>query len=946
MLLLQSCPSSTCTVTKFPRLNFDVLLNLPFYPSFFRCPFFVASRYRLQLFSVASLSVNALSHGGTLGSQFALCADAKGLRFCQNAGVLLMNSTFEFQGSTRTVRFPRNLISISFSFLAAAISGFSKLSSSMFNWMQVSWGEVYEVMDWDLWGPPCSQETSYSMINGWQWGFYYDHGLDVIEENALNEKACAQVLRILITKANTEIGELEEELILLQNQMAWAEYEEWPDICCTRLREKINCLAISLQVLKDESAQNENGAGYCLHVCREPAETLLEILRDLLRIWSQEKDKHDLLKSLLRIWCQDKDKQICCNDDSAASNVKDSTSNLTGQATDIMNEKGNLSNLDAEIIRKEKVIECSLNSIGKCTVRSLPQEKREHYLELAKPASNTPVEDSSNRSDEKKLFEGSDEKNIGEEAKEHGSAPADKSIIQNPSLKTEEKTKNVEVVQAADTSVKISSLASENVTDQLTEKVKLSNSALKIVREVVEVSFIPTDSSSSKPEEGTELDNQVQGENTVGKDSSSDALRHAPCSSNEKNNSKLGIEVIEKGKFKKQGSDSTNNSKISKPPLKAGGKRKNCLQNKIANSVVGDSSSDASRCATGSNVKKDVSKLNLEGIKEEEIREHCFTPVDKSSIPESSLQPTEGAISAKNLKSANIVYKDSRSNDLSGPTNESDIKLEPSNGQKDAQGNKTNSLISSLKSEKDLIQILRIHEASLVDAEGSALNSLLKLQEHGGKDTTKQQPKEIWDTKTASNEKKTSSNLPHEPQRHCVKDKIQSDRAGVQDPGLSPMESDLKLSAFLVSRRKQKNQVHNDKANLNQPMCGEITKKVVRLGCCSAPDTATRTVSGLRKKRKTSDLQCMEMKDSNVPNELNGDKTDPASKKKDIQITELCPSGDSLGPLPTSMLAKLHSMKLHNLRSMAKQLKLKKYHKLPKSQLAGLICVHMVKDLC
>jgi len=44
--------------------------------------------------------------------------------------------------------------------------------------------------------------------------------VDVIEEDALNEKSCIQVLRILITKADTEIDELEQDLVSLQSQLA------------------------------------------------------------------------------------------------------------------------------------------------------------------------------------------------------------------------------------------------------------------------------------------------------------------------------------------------------------------------------------------------------------------------------------------------------------------------------------------------------------------------------------------------------------------------------------------------------------------------------------------------------------------------------------------------------------------------------------------------------
>ncbi|EEF28535.1 conserved hypothetical protein [Ricinus communis] len=116
-----------------------------------------------------------------------------------------------------------------------------------------------DFMDWDLWSSP------------------YDP--DAIEEDALNEKYCIQALRILITEADTEIDKLEQDLISLQSELAWIEDEEWSQICSNALREKINCLDISIKHLMNKD-KNDVEVHLLMHT--QPIETLNEILKDLL----------------------------------------------------------------------------------------------------------------------------------------------------------------------------------------------------------------------------------------------------------------------------------------------------------------------------------------------------------------------------------------------------------------------------------------------------------------------------------------------------------------------------------------------------------------------------------------------------------------------------------------------------------------------------------------
>ncbi|XVF75755.1 hypothetical protein PTKIN_Ptkin13bG0212600 [Pterospermum kingtungense] len=146
-------------------------------------------------------------------------------------------------------------------------------------------------MAFDLWGPSFPKEESSSYIQPeWQYDFDFGFGFDMIEENALNEKSCVQVLKILITKADIEIDELEKNLILLQSELASAEHEEWYDICCNALRAKINCLDISIRKLKNK---DENDIEVYLLMHTEPAEKLHEVVQAQLKNFFHEKNEQN-----------------------------------------------------------------------------------------------------------------------------------------------------------------------------------------------------------------------------------------------------------------------------------------------------------------------------------------------------------------------------------------------------------------------------------------------------------------------------------------------------------------------------------------------------------------------------------------------------------------------------------------------------------------------------
>lgn len=122
--------------------------------------------------------------------------------------------------------------------------------------------------------------------------------VDVVEEDALNEKYCIQVLRILITKEDSEIDQLEKDLVSLQSELAWFEYEEWSDICCNALRKNIDSLRTSLTSLKSNDIE--------VHLSIKPAESLHEIMKALLSdLFPEEiKQVHRVLENVLLVFCQ------------------------------------------------------------------------------------------------------------------------------------------------------------------------------------------------------------------------------------------------------------------------------------------------------------------------------------------------------------------------------------------------------------------------------------------------------------------------------------------------------------------------------------------------------------------------------------------------------------------------------------------------------------------
>ncbi|GJV36158.1 hypothetical protein Tco_1408635 [Tanacetum coccineum] len=105
------------------------------------------------------------------------------------------------------------------------------------------------VWDDDLWGPPnyqATEDTKYG-IDGCTCAYCLTY--DEEKESALNEQICIEVLSRLISQADTDMTELEEELFELLIQLAKTD-EEFSDLFRVNLNMKINILKSSIMELK------------------------------------------------------------------------------------------------------------------------------------------------------------------------------------------------------------------------------------------------------------------------------------------------------------------------------------------------------------------------------------------------------------------------------------------------------------------------------------------------------------------------------------------------------------------------------------------------------------------------------------------------------------------------------------------------------------------------
>ncbi|KAB2096893.1 hypothetical protein ERO13_A01G130811v2 [Gossypium hirsutum] len=363
-------------------------------------------------------------------------------------------------------------------------------------------------MAFDLWGTSFTEEENSPFIQPeWPYDFYFGYGIDMIEENALNEKSCIQVLRILIAKADTEIDELEKDLVLLQSELVWAEHEEWHDICCSALRAKINCLDISIRKLRNK---DENDIEVYLLMHTEPVEKLHEIMKALLKSFYNEKHEQN---------------------EQSQDVVPDSRSGSLEQSA-ALHKNQKLNSSDSCFIAKEENNGPNVTPKENFTSSNPSMELEVKKANSSETLANADVKDlmphfllpAAGQFDEKSIITLLDLETT-KKLKESGRALKDKNVVQHFSLKSAQKRKNnlYRTKDAAAQCVNDSDLdASKHSAGRLNKKKKTSSSSLKIVSEeatmhtsISAADMLILDSSSNSTGMTGDLTKKVKEEQTA-----------------------------------------------------------------------------------------------------------------------------------------------------------------------------------------------------------------------------------------------------------------------------------------------------------------------------------------------------------------------------------------------------------------------------------------------
>nr|TKR84188.1 uncharacterized protein D5086_0000262210 [Populus alba] len=777
-------------------------------------------------------------------------------------------------------------------------------------------------MDWDLWGPPNDIVAEESGFDNSQCDFYFGYGFDVIEEEALNEKSCVQVLRILIKKADTEILEFEQDLLSLQTELAWVENEDWPDICCNALREKIDFLDISI---KNLTSKDKNEIEVRLLMYTQPVETLDEILKVLFRNYVCKKDKQH--KNAI---------------------VLGSSSDAPQHATNGLDKEKRLSNCNLETVTSEKTKDCSsiptdhcaiLNLQGKKTGNSMVVKLASSNIKVSAPQSSEVAPDSS---DKKKSLSLCIQRSTGKgDAREHGSTPEDEKLIQSLSSKSASKGRhslkpvNDEICgsevetcdeQPTENSASNSTIyALENaVTPSYKEKLGDSDSiATDEVEEQSSLSTadVATSVASSKPVvKKTDLRKIVKPSNIAAKDFGPSGNRNAAHRSSEMkmlvtpdlkvigNEEAIGLRSRARGK-----------SKTSSSSLNLEGRRNRSGTDEPAGAILKIVRAEALRSPAGLHGTKHNSDCALGTFKQAKGSSSGIEQNLSEFAPKSALKRT-----VKELKIS--VAHDVVSLKSSRKTN----------------GKKKTPLI------------VKFRETDLTDNENCALTSLLEIQDHGGRNTAKLQPDEekpmlveVQMTEISADEKRSNLNLSLIPQKEKGKRHIKSNPPILHEIGFS--ELILKSSSSISeSNKKRKSGAGPQNASLNQTLSRKITKKAARPDKGEAREHGAAT-SELQKTKKV----CVNFpfpsgtEDSTVQMDLSsslGDTIDGASKD-DFSVDESCSICDSSSEVVASFssaISTLRDLPLAELRTIAGQLKLTKFSKLRKAVLLEQITERLV----
>ncbi|CAK9183819.1 unnamed protein product [Ilex paraguariensis] len=672
---------------------------------------------------------------------------------------------------------------------------------------------------------------------------------DVIEENALNEKSCIQVLKILLTKADTEIIDLEDDVVILQSQLAWAD-EEWSKICSSALRERIDCLNISIQSLKSNNVQDEHDCGVCLLECREPAERMHEIVKGLLTADSQPIDEQ-----------------------SAVAITKESGSDIMGEATDLLLDKNRLNNSALCTVKKEKVRDFTITPAENHGILNFPLKHPGKEINYAVPVkvsmldSSRPVAAFRNK---KKISTNFISKETTElVATKYGSTPKENGVTQLSCLKPQLKRRNhvgrvksqkSNLEQTLNSVVQKSSLnAEKHAISHTKEEGKLSNSYSKS-----STPSVPISNLSLKPEKNrtvVEGKDKEQLEDTKIKDSNSSSFRQVngnTTDSERKFFSYFGSKVDKKQGVRSSANDS---HKFSRSVLKNVGKEINFPRKfKPANVMVKDSMSEAPKHSASANGMKKLNKLDLEVIDNGEVKE-CSS-AERSKSLESSLEIRGNETDIVET----VELADPKTDALKHATEDTNANPKTSKGTAAAAPCKVDPSKSSSKKEQNTVkapQRVKNRKASLTYTEHAAAGSLLELLNHRREDTTKPHQKkkqrsllkQVQNAELTAIDEESDSIFLLKLQKKRLKRKRQSNPVSLQEPCLS-VEIGLKSIYIEKLKRQCKSEKTDKNASSNQSVNKKTKETKTRSDLCPAeepsvaPDVSKNSVPEAQQKRK------------------------------------------------------------------------------------------------
>ncbi|XVE75569.1 hypothetical protein DITRI_Ditri12bG0104200 [Diplodiscus trichospermus] len=727
----------------------------------------------------------------------------------------------------------------------------------------------------DLWGPSFSEEVSSSCIKPeWQYDFYFSYGFDMIEENALNEKSCVQVLRILIRKADTEIDELEKTLVSLQSELAWAEHEEWPDICCNALRAKINCLDTSIRKLRNK---DEDDIEVCLLLHTEPAEKLHEIVKVLLESFYCEKNEQNEQ-------CQDVvgfDSRSGSPELSASLHKNEKSS--SSDSCFIAEEENN----GLEFTPKE-------NSTSSNPFIELEVKKANSSEIIAnddvKDLIPHPLPPVAVQFDEKKVVTILDL----ETTKKRGIK--DEKMIQYSSPRSSQKLMHnldgTMVKNLAAYSVNNLDLhASKHSAGHLNKKKKLTASGLEIMSEELTVQtsisaadmLIP-DSSSNPMGMRADHSKKVKDEqpaNIIAKDLG--PITHKQTTGNSNEMKKLCNSDLKVNGCEVQGCYTTTigkceNSNSCLNPEHEG----NILKtDKPANAVVKTVSLDTLRHATGLNGKENCSNSRLGAFGQAE-RKNCDM---EQKICDFAVKYAR----KQGTKEFKVTATD---------------KKRPSYSLSRGEGKR-----------KDSLQVTQ-KEAALSDNEHSAL--IIELKDERGKDKSiqhmegKPQAEEVQKAEIAASSDKLVTNFYMRPQRGKAKTNMESTAADVEEPDLKSKKT-VQHSQCETDERSAMLDASQNTMSLPRKKCKKFS---------SVPIIVEIRGSSFQ------------MNISELHGDLHRSTTKTDSAKSEASVDDCCTKGVATQPFDASNLMK---MKLCDLRAIAKAQKITKYSALKKEDLVKRI---------